>query len=228
MPLNQVTTMVSGQLRRHIAGYHMSKLTAGALCILTEIALAIDDCDIPIGYRRRRDLAAATLIDDDAWARMTREAGMRLAPIASARRCLCELLTSCALGTAASELDGTSETATYGPPYNNQSGSVQKLLFSPQTWFGITQPVNAAQDFVIGPLSTLASTDPAVGAPLASYRAASAAQQLKWASAYATAETKVKLAAPQIGWCLARRRLIPGYLAGGRAATSQGGHETSD
>ena len=95
------------------------------------------------------------------------------------------------LGTAASELNGTSETATYGPPYNNQSGSVQKLLFSPQTWFGITQPVNAAQDFVIGPLSTLASTDPAVGAPLASYKAAPAAQQLKWANAYATAETKV-------------------------------------
>jgi Cytochrome b(N-terminal)/b6/petB len=96
------------------------------------------------------------------------------------------------LGTAASELNGTSETATYGPPYNNQSASVQKLLFSPQTWFGITQPVNAAQDFVIGPLAALASTDPAVGAPLASYKAASAAQQLKWANAYATAETKVK------------------------------------
>ena len=29
------------------------------------------------------------------------------------------------LATAASELNGTSETATYGPPYNNQTGSVQ-------------------------------------------------------------------------------------------------------
>ena len=75
------------------------------------------------------------------------------------------------LGTAASELNGTSETATYGPPYNNQSGSVQKLLFSPQTWFGVTQPVNAAQDFVIGPLTALAVTDPAVAAPLATYKA---------------------------------------------------------
>ena len=27
MPLNQVTAMVSGQLRRHVTGYHMSKLT---------------------------------------------------------------------------------------------------------------------------------------------------------------------------------------------------------
>ena len=99
------------------------------------------------------------------------------------------------LGTAASELNGTSETATYGPPYNNQSGSVQRLLFSPTTWFGVTQPVNAAQDFVIGPLTELARTDPGVAAPLAAYRAASAAQQLKWANAYATAEAKVKFVA---------------------------------
>ena len=99
------------------------------------------------------------------------------------------------LGTAASELNGTSETATYGPPYNNQSGSVQKLLFSPQTWFGITQPVNAAQDFVVGPLTTLAQTDPSVAAPLAVYKAAPAALQLKWANNYATAETKVRFVA---------------------------------
>src|SRR5580692_3062616 len=57
------------------------------------------------------------------------------------------------LGTAATELNGTSETALYGPPYNNQSGSVQRLLFSPQTIPGVTQPVNAAQDFVLGPLA---------------------------------------------------------------------------
>jgi hypothetical protein len=96
------------------------------------------------------------------------------------------------LGTAASELNGTSETATYGPPYNNQSGSVQRLLFSPQTWFGVTQPVNAAQDFVIAPLTVLARTDPAAAGPLAAYKAATPAQELKWANAYATAEAKVK------------------------------------
>jgi hypothetical protein len=96
------------------------------------------------------------------------------------------------LGTAASELNGTSETATYGPPYNNQSGSVQRLLFSPQTWPGVTQPVNAAQDFVIAPLTVLARTDPAVAAPLATYKAAAPARQVSWANAYANAETKVK------------------------------------
>ena len=67
MPLNQVTAMVSGRLARHITGYHMSKLTAGALRILTELAFAIDDRGTPIDYQRRRDLAAsATLIEDAA------------------------------------------------------------------------------------------------------------------------------------------------------------------
>ncbi len=96
------------------------------------------------------------------------------------------------LATAATELNGTSETATYGPPYNNQSGSVQRLWFSPQTWPGVTQPVDAAQDFVIAPLSTLARTDPPIARALATYRAAPAAQQVTWASNYATAVTKVR------------------------------------
>jgi Cytochrome b(N-terminal)/b6/petB len=96
------------------------------------------------------------------------------------------------LATAASELNGTSETATYGPPYNNQSANSQRLLFSPAAIAGVRQPVDAAQDFVIGPLATLAPTDPAIAAPLAAYRAAPAAQRLKWASAYATAVMKVK------------------------------------
>ena len=112
MPLNQVTAMVSGQLRRHVTGYHMSKLTPGALRILTELAFAIDDHGIPIDYQCRRDLATGTtLIDDAAWARMTREAGMRLAPAASARRYLYELLTGCALATAP-------------PPYRLSPGSL--------------------------------------------------------------------------------------------------------
>ena len=64
------------------------------------------------------------------------------------------------LATAASELNGTSETATYGPPYNNQNGSTQSLLFAPARPAGVTQPVNAAQDFVIGPLTTLAQHRP--------------------------------------------------------------------
>src|ERR1022692_1284932 len=98
------------------------------------------------------------------------------------------------LATAATELNGTSETATYGPPYNNQNANAQRLLFSPAVITGVTQPVNAAQDFVIGPQSALASSDPAIAGPLAAYRSAPPAQQLKWVNAYATAVQKVKFA----------------------------------
>jgi hypothetical protein len=98
------------------------------------------------------------------------------------------------LATAATELNGTSETATYGPPYNHGTGSVQKLLFSPAQLAGVRQPLNPAQDFVLHPLSTISASTPAVAAALATYRNAPAAQQLKWANAYGSAVTKVKFA----------------------------------
>jgi len=93
------------------------------------------------------------------------------------------------LATAASELNGTSETANYGQPYNTGTGSVQKLLFSPQTWFGVTQPIDAANAFVLQPLASATSGDPVLTAALSTYRSAPAAQQLAWASAYLKAIT---------------------------------------
>jgi Cytochrome b(N-terminal)/b6/petB len=95
------------------------------------------------------------------------------------------------LATASTELNGTSETATYGPPYNT-NGTPQKILFAPANILGVTQPINAAQDFVLTPLNTGAVGNPRLAAALAAYRAAPAAQQLKWANAYANAVTKVK------------------------------------
>ena len=94
------------------------------------------------------------------------------------------------LATAATELNGTSETATYGPPYNT-NGTPQSILFAPADIFGVRQPINAAQTFVLSPLSKLAPTDPALATALTTYLAASAAQQLKWATNYGTAVTKV-------------------------------------
>jgi hypothetical protein len=95
------------------------------------------------------------------------------------------------LATASTELNGTSETATYGPPYNT-NGTPQKILFAPANILGVTQPINSAQDFVLSPLRSDAVGNPRLAAALASYRAAPAAQQLKWANAYANAVTKVK------------------------------------
>ena len=95
------------------------------------------------------------------------------------------------LATSSTELNGTSATATYGPPYNT-TGTPQKILFAPANILGVTQPINAAQDFVLTPLSSAAVGNPRLAAALATYRAAPAAQQLKWANAYANAVTKVK------------------------------------
>jgi Cytochrome b(N-terminal)/b6/petB len=99
------------------------------------------------------------------------------------------------LATAGAELNGTALAASYGPPYNNGTAAVQQV--GPVNWqklAGVTQPINAAQVYVLSPLSTLAATDHAVAAPLAIYKAASPAQQQKWATAYDTAVTKVKFA----------------------------------
>ena len=94
------------------------------------------------------------------------------------------------LATAATELNGTSETATYGLPYNT-NGTPQKILFAPASITGVRQPIDAAQTFVLAPLSTLAPTNPALAAALATYNAASAAQRLTWATNYGNAVTKV-------------------------------------
>jgi hypothetical protein len=95
------------------------------------------------------------------------------------------------LATAATELNGSSISATYGPPYNT-NGDPQKILFAPANILGVTQPINTAQDFVVNPLTGAAVGNPALAAALATYKAASPAQQLKWANAYANAVTKVK------------------------------------
>ncbi len=92
------------------------------------------------------------------------------------------------VNTAATELDGSSVSSSYGPPYNNGTGSVQQV--GPVNWqklAGITQPVNSAKLFVLDPLTVRASTSPALAAALATYNGASSAQQTKWASAYDTA-----------------------------------------
>jgi hypothetical protein len=94
------------------------------------------------------------------------------------------------LATAATELDGSSTTAGYGPPYNT-NGHPQKLLFAPASWFGVTQPIDTAQSYVLGPLATVAPTDPALAAALSQYNSASADQQGKWTSAYESAVQKV-------------------------------------
>ncbi|MGH3149169.1 MAG: cytochrome b N-terminal domain-containing protein [Streptosporangiaceae bacterium] len=95
------------------------------------------------------------------------------------------------LATAATELNGTSFTAGYGPPYNT-NGTPQSVGFAPANIAGVRQPIDTAQTFVLGQLATAAPTDPALAAALATYQAASPGQQNKWATNYVTSAAKVK------------------------------------
>ena len=95
------------------------------------------------------------------------------------------------LATAASELNGTSLTGSYGPPYNT-NGTPQSEWFAPASWAGVRQPIDAAQDFVVTPLTQAAALNPAVKAALAVYNAASPSQQNTWATNYLKAVAKVK------------------------------------
>jgi hypothetical protein len=92
--------------------------------------------------------------------------------------------------TAITEVDGTSGTATYGPPYNNTAGAAQHIgFFEPAQWIGVHQPIDTAQDFVIGPLRTLPN-QPVTQAALNLYEGASAAQKSAWTTAYEKAVAK--------------------------------------
>ncbi|HTY72396.1 MAG TPA: hypothetical protein VMI11_08225 [Actinomycetes bacterium] len=84
--------------------------------------------------------------------------------------------------TTVSELAGTSDSAGYGPPYNNASDGLYVGPLRPQKWFGVTHPVDPATDFVITPLQSQ-EQPAAVAAALKTWLAASADQQTKWATA---------------------------------------------
>ncbi len=98
--------------------------------------------------------------------------------------------------TAITELDGTSATAQYGPPYNDVKDVSQMIgPFSIESALGVHIPVNPAQDFVLGPLSTVTG-NPKLSKALAEYKAATPEQQQAWSAAY---EEAVKTATVTAG-----------------------------
>ena len=90
--------------------------------------------------------------------------------------------------TAVQELAGTSTSASYGPPYNTVGEGISVGPLAPQKWFGVTHPVDSANDFVITPLRTQVQSADVTDA-LATWDAASADQQTTWATDYDTALT---------------------------------------
>jgi hypothetical protein len=91
--------------------------------------------------------------------------------------------------TAVSELNGTSGTATYGPPYNHAAEGQHAAFLYPQKWLGVSHPINTAQAYVIEPLKTIPN-DPALQSAIAAYQVAPAKQQLAWSEAYGKALEK--------------------------------------
>lgn len=94
--------------------------------------------------------------------------------------------------TALSELDGTSGTATYGPPYNDNGTAQHLAFFKPAQWVGVQVPINTAKDFVIAPLRTV--PDPGVQVAASAYERAPARVQAAWTTAYGKALAKAKFA----------------------------------
>lgn len=88
--------------------------------------------------------------------------------------------------TAVQELAGTSESTGYGPPYNTAADGISVGGIAPQQWFGVTHPVDGANDFVITPLRSQQQSAEVTTA-LAAWDAASADQQTAWATGYDTA-----------------------------------------
>jgi hypothetical protein len=108
--------------------------------------------------------------------------------------------------TLVQELAGGTTTAGYGPPFNNTAGASQQFLgIHPaqiaKDIFGLTLPINTANDFVLAPVSQLAAPgNPVVAAAISAYKAAggdlapgasadqvASSQQTTWLNNYANA-----------------------------------------
>jgi len=99
---------------------------------------------------------------------------------------------------ALTELNGTSTTATYGPPYNTETGSLQSLgPVSIQKFFGVKYPINTAKDFVLNPLATLPDF-PALTTAIATYEHASRATEDRWISNYQAKLNKLPLSSSAV------------------------------
>jgi hypothetical protein len=94
------------------------------------------------------------------------------------------------LATATTELNGTSELAEYGPPYNHTPEATQKIgPLDLQSTPGVRIPIDTAKDFVLEPLSEIPA-NPRLKLALASYERAPPALQERWGSTYEEALSK--------------------------------------
>jgi hypothetical protein len=95
--------------------------------------------------------------------------------------------------TVTGELAGTTVSSQYGPPYNGGSDSVQSWGFlSPQSWLGVHEPVDSANDFVLKPLRAASAGNADLSAALSQYDGASDKDRQAWLDAYTKALQNAK------------------------------------
>jgi hypothetical protein len=75
------------------------------------------------------------------------------------------------LETATDELGQTSESAEYGPPYVRGGAGQHAAFLQPQSWLGVSEPIDSAADYVIGPLRSI--PDPRLQAQVSEFLHAS-------------------------------------------------------
>jgi hypothetical protein len=119
---------------------------------------------------------------------------------------------------ALTELNQTSNSATYGPPYNTANNpatdSVQYLgPISVQKFFGVKFPINTAKDFVLDPLSTLPG-DGSLHAAIRTFEEAPTAVQDAWVARYVKAMTPLPLSATHIPSRVAGSGPVPTLMHG--------------
>ncbi|MEJ2150275.1 MAG: hypothetical protein P8Z40_12445 [Chloroflexota bacterium] len=103
------------------------------------------------------------------------------------------------LKTSANILAGNSDLQGYGPPYTPDTANAQQVFgIAPANWFGVTDPINPPQDFVLAPLNRVAKLNSDVAAALQAYQAASPDQQQAWVDAYLAALDKATVSSGQV------------------------------
>ena len=89
--------------------------------------------------------------------------------------------------TSVKELDGSSDTAGYGPPYNSASDGQKIGPLGLAKLAGVRNPIDTAEDLVLQPLDTVTADSPELAKAVAAWRAATADEQKAWTDAYAKA-----------------------------------------
>ena len=88
--------------------------------------------------------------------------------------------------TALAELDGSSGTAGYGPPYNTASTGQKIGPLALASGAGVTHPIDTAQAFVLTPLEAVPQGS-AVQQAISGYVSADGTRQQAWTNAYSSA-----------------------------------------